>query len=105
MTDMLRSVGPSVAQGRDTTLLREILDQTAERVEDELDDQPEVAAAVARTADGSTPVRRIKAAVKRSGLRLNASATPVRLNRRSATSGSAVSIRPRSIVSPRLSPR
>jgi serine/threonine protein kinase/uncharacterized protein HemY len=49
MTDMLRSVGPSVAQGRDTTMLREILDQTADRVEEELTDQPEVAATVHRT--------------------------------------------------------
>ena len=29
---MLQGVGPSVAQGRDTTMLREILDQTADRV-------------------------------------------------------------------------
>jgi serine/threonine protein kinase/Tfp pilus assembly protein PilF len=44
MTDMLRGVGPEVAQGADTALLRSILDRTAERVDQELADQPEVAA-------------------------------------------------------------
>ena len=44
LTDMLKGVGPSVALGRDTTLLREILDQTATRAAKDLKDQPEVAA-------------------------------------------------------------
>jgi len=42
LTDMLEGVGPAVARGRDTRLLREILDHTAARVGDELHDQPEV---------------------------------------------------------------
>jgi tetratricopeptide (TPR) repeat protein len=41
MRDMLKGVGPSVALGRDTKLLREILDQTAGRLND-LKVQPEV---------------------------------------------------------------
>ncbi|MGD2110326.1 MAG: tetratricopeptide repeat protein [Phycisphaerae bacterium] len=52
MTDMLQGVGPSVALGRDTTLLREILDTTAKRVGDELGNQPEVGAEL-RLALGS----------------------------------------------------
>ena len=44
LEDMLNGVGPSVALGRNTTLLREILDKTAERVGHELQDQPEVQA-------------------------------------------------------------
>src|SRR5262245_6465797 len=39
---MLSGVGPSVARGRDTTMLLEILDATAERIGKELPDQPEV---------------------------------------------------------------
>jgi len=46
MTGMLEGVGPAVALGRDTTMLREILDQTAERIGNELEDQPEVEAHV-----------------------------------------------------------
>jgi TPR repeat protein/serine/threonine protein kinase len=41
MKDMLSSVGPRVALGRDTKLLKEILDQTAQRLND-LKVQPEV---------------------------------------------------------------
>jgi serine/threonine protein kinase/Tfp pilus assembly protein PilF len=41
---MLYRIGPSVALGRDTTLLREILDQTAGRLGTELTNQPIVAA-------------------------------------------------------------
>jgi serine/threonine protein kinase/tetratricopeptide (TPR) repeat protein len=41
--DMFTGVGPSVARGRDTTLLREILDDTASRVATELTNQPGVA--------------------------------------------------------------
>lgn len=44
LQDMLKGVGPSVALGRDTKMLREILDQTAERVGRELKNQPEVRA-------------------------------------------------------------
>ncbi len=42
MRDMLAGVGPSVAMGRDTRLLREILEQTAKRVDVELAGQPRV---------------------------------------------------------------
>jgi serine/threonine protein kinase/tetratricopeptide (TPR) repeat protein len=42
LKDMLKGVGPSVALGRDTTMLREILDKTAERIGTDLKDQPEV---------------------------------------------------------------
>jgi len=41
-TDMLKGVGPSVAMGRDTTMLREIVDKTVERIDKDLTDQPEV---------------------------------------------------------------
>ncbi len=44
LKDMLKGVGPSVARGRDTDMLREILDETAERVGKELMNQPEVEA-------------------------------------------------------------
>jgi serine/threonine protein kinase/tetratricopeptide (TPR) repeat protein len=43
MTDMLQGVGPSFALGRDTAMLREILDNTTKRL-DELKGQPEVEA-------------------------------------------------------------
>jgi tetratricopeptide (TPR) repeat protein len=43
LKDMLKGVGPSVALGRDTTMLREIVDKTAERVDKDLKDQPEAA--------------------------------------------------------------
>ena len=49
LKDMLNGVGPSVALGRDTTLLREILDKTAERVGKDLKDQPEVEAELRQT--------------------------------------------------------
>ncbi len=42
--EMLGGVGPHVAQGRDTQMLRAILDETTERIGKELADQPEVAA-------------------------------------------------------------
>lgn len=42
MKNMLNGVGPQVAQGRDTTMLREILDKTAERLAKDLRNQPEV---------------------------------------------------------------
>jgi serine/threonine protein kinase/tetratricopeptide (TPR) repeat protein len=49
LKDMLQGVRPSVAQGRDTTMLREILDKTAERVSKDLRDQPAVAAELHNT--------------------------------------------------------
>jgi eukaryotic-like serine/threonine-protein kinase len=42
LKDMLQGVGPSVALGRDTTLLRDILDRTEARLGPELKNQPEV---------------------------------------------------------------
>ncbi len=49
LEDMLKGVGPSVALGRDTTLLKEILDKTVQRVTTDLKDQPEVQAEIANT--------------------------------------------------------
>jgi serine/threonine protein kinase/tetratricopeptide (TPR) repeat protein len=49
MQDMLKGVGPGVALGRDTTLLREILDKTLARVTNDLKDQPEVQAEICNT--------------------------------------------------------
>lgn len=49
MKDMLQGVGPSAALGRDTTMLREILDKTAERVGTDLKRQPEVEAELRTT--------------------------------------------------------
>lgn len=48
LQNMLQGVGPSVAMGRDTTLLREILDTTATRL-DELESHPEVEARLRST--------------------------------------------------------
>jgi tetratricopeptide (TPR) repeat protein len=42
LTDMLQSVGPSVARGRDTMMLREILDKTSQSVTNDLHEQPDV---------------------------------------------------------------
>ena len=53
LQDMLASVDPEVAKGRDTTLLREILANATGRVERQLGDEPEVLAA-ALTTIGST---------------------------------------------------
>jgi tetratricopeptide (TPR) repeat protein/tRNA A-37 threonylcarbamoyl transferase component Bud32 len=44
LASMLKSVQPAVAQGRDTTLLREMLDQTARRLDTEFTNQPLVEA-------------------------------------------------------------
>jgi serine/threonine protein kinase/tetratricopeptide (TPR) repeat protein len=41
LKDMLRGIGPSAALGRDTTMLREILDKTTKRVDADLKDEPE----------------------------------------------------------------
>lgn len=49
LKSMLSGVGPSVALGRDTTMLREILDKTAERVGEDLKDQPDVEAELRNT--------------------------------------------------------
>jgi tetratricopeptide (TPR) repeat protein len=46
LEDMLQGVGPSVALGRDTRLLREILDNTAQRVAKDVKDQPDVEAEI-----------------------------------------------------------
>jgi len=42
LKDMLKGVGPSVALGRDTAMLREVLDRTAERIGKDLTNQPDV---------------------------------------------------------------
>jgi len=44
VTDMLEGVGPGVALGQDSKLLRGILDATARRLDTELQDQPGIAA-------------------------------------------------------------
>lgn len=44
LEDMLHGVGPSVARGRDTAMMREILDRTAERVGSGMTNQPMVEA-------------------------------------------------------------
>ena len=49
LTDMLDGVGPSKALGRDTKMLREILDNTARRVGKDLNHQPEVQAELLNT--------------------------------------------------------
>lgn len=49
LQDMLQGVGPSVALGRDTTMLREILDKTAQRLDKDLKNQPDVEADRRRT--------------------------------------------------------
>ena len=49
MTDMLNGVGPEVAQGRDTQLLREILDKTEARLDKDLQGQPQVEADLRHT--------------------------------------------------------
>jgi serine/threonine protein kinase/tetratricopeptide (TPR) repeat protein len=49
LENMLKGVGPSVALGRDTAMLREILDQTAERLNADLKGQPEVEAELRST--------------------------------------------------------
>ena len=49
LKDMLEGVGPSQAQGRDTTVLKEILDKTAERIGRGLTNQPQVEAELRTT--------------------------------------------------------
>jgi serine/threonine protein kinase len=52
MKEMLAGVEPSMALGRDTTMLREILDQTAQKLDKNLTDQPEVEADLRYTLAG-----------------------------------------------------
>jgi serine/threonine-protein kinase len=49
LTDMLASVDPAVAQGRDVSVFHEALDRTAARVRDELGDAPLIAAELHHT--------------------------------------------------------
>ena len=49
LKEMLDGVKPSVALGRDTKLLKDILDKAAERIGAELHDQPEVEAELRST--------------------------------------------------------
>ncbi len=49
LKDMLRGVGPSRALGRDTTMLREILDKTTQRIGKDMTNQPEVEAELRST--------------------------------------------------------
>ena len=49
MRDMLKGVGPRVALGRDTKLLRDILDNTVKRLDQDLAGQPEVEAELRMT--------------------------------------------------------
>ncbi|HEY0456200.1 MAG TPA: serine/threonine-protein kinase, partial [Verrucomicrobiae bacterium] len=49
LKEMLANVGPSVALGRDTVLLREILDNTAKRITAELTNQPAIEAELRST--------------------------------------------------------
>src|SRR6266481_3027622 len=46
LENMLNGVGPSIAAGQDTTILRKILDETAERVGKEMTSQPAIEAEV-----------------------------------------------------------
>ena len=52
LEEMLSSVNPARAMGRDTTLLREILDETVARLSTDLAGQPEVEADLRRTLGG-----------------------------------------------------
>ena len=49
LKDMLKGVGPSVALGRDTTMLREILDRAAERIGQSLGKQSNLDAELRNT--------------------------------------------------------
>src|SRR5262249_43062891 len=49
LKDMLKGVQPSVALGRDTKMLREILDRTAERLGTDLTNQPAIEAELRET--------------------------------------------------------
>ncbi len=49
LTDALAGVGPSVAQGRDTALLEEVLQRAEQRIASDLPDEPEIEAPLRRT--------------------------------------------------------
>ena len=49
LQDMLAGAGPSVAQGRDVTLLREILGRASKRIDEELIEAPEIEARLRST--------------------------------------------------------
>ena len=49
LVTMVEGVGPSVARGRDTTMLKEILDNTADRLDTDLKDHPDVEAELRST--------------------------------------------------------
>ncbi len=49
LQDMLSSIDPQIARGRDTELLSELLDQASGRIDDELGETPRVAAALYHT--------------------------------------------------------
>jgi serine/threonine protein kinase/Tfp pilus assembly protein PilF len=49
LENMLHGINPSVAHGRDTELLRQMLDQTVQRVTDDLKDDPQVEAELCAT--------------------------------------------------------
>jgi serine/threonine protein kinase/tetratricopeptide (TPR) repeat protein len=49
LKEVLKEVGPSVALGRDTTLLRKVFDRTVERIGNELKDEPDVKAELRNT--------------------------------------------------------
>ncbi len=49
LEEMLQGVGPAVAMGRDTQLLRDILEKTVKRISTELREQPEVQAEICNT--------------------------------------------------------
>src|SRR5204863_6044403 len=53
LEDMLQGVGPSVALGEDTKMLRRILDQTAARVGKEMTHQPRVEAELRNIIGGA----------------------------------------------------
>ncbi len=53
LSDMLSGIAPKVALGRDTTLLREIVDKAAERIDSQLADQPAVAVRALRAIAGA----------------------------------------------------
>ncbi|MEQ1748964.1 MAG: serine/threonine-protein kinase [Prosthecobacter sp.] len=53
LQDMLASAGVSKALGRDATMMREVLDQTADRIGHELADQPEVEAKLRGAISGA----------------------------------------------------
>ncbi len=87
---MLQSVGPSVAVGRDTKMLREILDKTAQRVGQELADEPLVEAELRNTMgkvylelgqyDRAEEMHRRALALQRAGLGAQHPAVALTLN-------------------------